>query len=76
MSCFQDFSDISSFGDLYCIHASCLIFFSGTTVDKDSSLGACLHFESLVPIRNSTWLPKPLMYSDWLKFQKSPLIKL
>ena len=33
-------------------------------------------FVILVQIRNPTWLPGPIMYSDWLKFWKSSGQKL
>ena len=33
-------------------------------------------FLSFVPVGYSTWLPWPIIWSDWLKFQKSSSLKL
>ena len=56
-----------------------IIFFSKTDEPirikrQDCSLDGSL--QSLIFIANSTWLSRPEMYSDWLKFQKSSSQKL
>ena len=62
----------------YCHHLASVNFshFNLLLRNHWANWNQTLQFLFFVPVRYSTWLPGPIICSDWLKFQRSSSLKL